>query len=57
MSGELSALDLLLSADPTLIAIVGLSLIVSLSAVLLAAVIGVPLGAFWPSRSSAGARR
>jgi ABC-type tungstate transport system substrate-binding protein len=35
-----------LSADPALIAIVRLSLIVSLSAVLLAALIGVPFGAF-----------
>jgi tungstate transport system permease protein len=45
MSGELSALDLLLSADPTLIAIVRLSLLISLSAVLFAALVGVPLGA------------
>jgi tungstate transport system permease protein len=45
MSGELSALDLLLSADPTLIAIVRLSLLVSLSAVLFAALVGVPVGA------------
>jgi len=45
MSGELSALDLLLSADPTLIAIVRLSLLISLSAVLFAALIGVPVGA------------
>src|SRR5262249_60779224 len=41
-----SALQLVLSADPALIAIVRLSLIVSLSAVLLAALIGVPFGAF-----------
>ena len=45
MSSELSALDLVLSADPTLIAIVRLSLIVSLTAVLFAALVGVPLGA------------
>jgi tungstate transport system permease protein len=45
MSGELSALDLLLSADPTLIAIVRLSLLISLSAVLFAALVGVPVGA------------
>jgi len=41
-----SALQLVLTADPALIAIVRLSLIVSLSAVLLAALIGVPFGAF-----------
>lgn len=40
-----SALHLVLSADPALVAIVRLSLIVSLSAVLVAALIGVPLGA------------
>jgi len=40
-----SALDLVLAADPTLLGIVRLSLIVSLSAVALAALIGVPLGA------------
>ena len=45
MSGELSALDLLLCADPTLIAIVRLSLLISLSAVLFAALVGVPVGA------------
>jgi tungstate transport system permease protein len=45
MLGELSALDLLLSADPTLIAIVRLSLLISLSAVLFAALVGVPVGA------------
>jgi tungstate transport system permease protein len=42
---ETSALALVLSADPTLMAIVRLSLIVSLSAAACAAVIGVPLGA------------
>ena len=45
MSGELSALELVLNADPTLIAIVRLSLLVSLSAVLFATIIGVPAGA------------
>ncbi|HEX2512984.1 MAG TPA: ABC transporter permease [Xanthobacteraceae bacterium] len=40
-----SALDLVLAADPTLLGIVRLSLIVSLSAVALAGVIGVPFGA------------
>ena len=42
---EASAFSLVLSADPTLFAIVRLSLIVSLSAVLLAALIGMPFGA------------
>jgi tungstate transport system permease protein len=45
MSGDASALHLLLTADPALLAIVKLSLAVSLSAVGLAALIGVPLGA------------
>jgi tungstate transport system permease protein len=40
-----SALDLILAADPTLWGIVRLSLIVSLSAVALAGLIGVPFGA------------
>jgi tungstate transport system permease protein len=40
-----SPFHLLLTADPTLIAIVRLSLLVSLSATLLAAVIGLPIGA------------
>src|SRR5262245_7179781 len=44
MPTDVSALQLVL--DPALIAIVRLSLIVSLSAVLLAALIGVPFGAF-----------
>lgn len=58
MSGDnLSALQLVLSGDPELFAIVLLSLEVSLSAVLLAAVIGVPIGAFialnrFPGRES-----
>ncbi len=41
---ETSAIDLVLSADPGLMAIVRLSLIVSLSAVFFAALIGLPLG-------------
>jgi tungstate transport system permease protein len=40
-----SALQLILSADPTLWGIVGLSLQVSLTAVFFAALIGIPLGA------------
>jgi len=40
-----SALDLILSGDPSLFAIVRLSLVVSLSAVTISAVIGIPLGA------------
>ena len=43
--GEGSALHLVLTGDPALFAIVELSLLVSLSAVLLAALIGVPVGA------------
>jgi tungstate transport system permease protein len=42
----MSAFDLILSGDPTLLAIVRLSLIVSLSAVAFATIIGVPFGAF-----------
>ena len=45
MPDNVSALHLVLSADPALLAIVRLSLLVSLSAVLFAALIGVPLGA------------
>jgi tungstate transport system permease protein len=45
MSDDLSALGLVLTADPALVAIVRLSLIVSLSAVLIAAVVGIPFGA------------
>src|SRR5262245_14241899 len=45
MSADGSALHLVLSGDPGPFAIVRLSLLVSLSAVLLAAVIGVPAGA------------
>ena len=40
-----SAFDLIFSGDPALYAIIGLSLIVSVSATLLASVIGLPLGA------------
>src|SRR5215470_11477142 len=42
----MSALQLVLTGDPGLFAIVRLSLLVSLSAVLFAALFGVPLGAF-----------
>ncbi len=45
MTSGHSALELVLSADPALLAIVELSLLVSLSAVALAAMIGVPFGA------------
>jgi tungstate transport system permease protein len=45
MPDDASALQLVLTGDPTLIAIVRLSLMVSLSAVILAALIGVPFGA------------
>jgi tungstate transport system permease protein len=45
MAGEASALHLVLTGDPGLFAIVWLSLLVSLSAVLFAALIGVPIGA------------
>jgi tungstate transport system permease protein len=45
MPDHVSALDLVLSGDPALLAIVRLSLIVSLSAVLLGAIVGVPFGA------------
>jgi tungstate transport system permease protein len=45
MPDNLSALELVLSGDPTLFAIVRLSLLVSLSAVVVAALIGIPFGA------------
>jgi tungstate transport system permease protein len=45
MPDNASALQLVLNADPTLLGIVRLSLIVSLSAVTLAAIVGIPLGA------------
>ena len=46
MPNDATALQLVLSGDPALFAIVRLSLYVSLSAVALAALIGIPLGAF-----------
>jgi len=46
MTNDVSALHLVLSGDPGLFAIVWLSLLVSLSAVMFAALIGVPVGAF-----------
>ena len=46
MTGDVSALHMVLTGDPGLFAIVQLSLIVSLTAVLFAALIGVPIGAF-----------
>jgi tungstate transport system permease protein len=45
MASDASALDLVLGADPALLAIVRLSLVVSLSAVGLATLIGLPAGA------------
>jgi tungstate transport system permease protein len=45
MTGDASALELVFSGDPGLFAIVWLSLVVSLSAVVFAALIGVPVGA------------
>jgi tungstate transport system permease protein len=45
MQSDASALQLVLGADPALLAIVGLSLKVSLAAVALATLIGLPLGA------------
>jgi tungstate transport system permease protein len=45
MPNDLSALQLILTADPTLFAIVKLSLLISLSATLIAALVGLPLGA------------
>ena len=45
MPDNASALQLLLTADPTLLAIVRLSLLVSFAAVILGGLIGVPLGA------------
>jgi tungstate transport system permease protein len=58
MSDDASAIELILRADPTLIAIVWLSLMVSLSAVFMAAVVGIPLGALialtrFPGRNAA----
>jgi tungstate transport system permease protein len=45
MPADVSALQLVLTGDPVLLSIVRLSLMVSLSAVVLAALIGVPFGA------------
>jgi len=45
MADQLSAWQLIQTADPALVEIVRLSLVVSLSAVALAAVIGMPIGA------------
>lgn len=45
MPNDPSALQLILTADPTLLAIVKLSLLISLGATLLAALIGLPFGA------------
>lgn len=45
MNGDVSALHLVLTGDPGLYAIVWLSVVVSMSAVLCAALIGVPAGA------------
>src|SRR5258707_10468455 len=45
MPDDASALQLILAGDPALLAIVRLSLTVSLSAVLFAALIGLPFGA------------
>jgi tungstate transport system permease protein len=46
MHADASALELILACDPALFAIVRLSLMVSLSAVAVAALFGVPFGAF-----------
>ena len=45
MTGDASALQMVLTGDPGLYAIVWLSIVMSMSAVLLAAAIGVPFGA------------
>jgi tungstate transport system permease protein len=45
MPEDVSALQLVLTGDPALLAIVRLSLIVSISAVVFAALIGIPIGA------------
>ena len=45
MPQDVSALDLVLGADPALMAVVGLSLAVSLAAVACATLIGLPVGA------------
>ena len=58
MTDDASALQLVLSSDPVLLAIVKLSLLMSLAALLFAALIGVPFGAFlalvrFPGREAA----
>jgi tungstate transport system permease protein len=58
MPTDTSVIELVLRADPALMAIVRLSLIVSLSAVVLAALVGIPLGALialtrFPGRNGA----
>ena len=58
MSGDASALQLVLNGDPALLAIVRLSLLMSLSALCFAALLGVPFGAFlalvrFPGREAA----
>jgi tungstate transport system permease protein len=58
MPTDASVFDLIMRADPALVAIVRLSLIVSLSAVAFAALIGIPLGALialtrFPGRNAA----
>jgi tungstate transport system permease protein len=58
MQNGMSALDLVFGGDPALYAIIRLSLIVSLSATLLASVAGLPLGALlalvrFPGRAAA----
>ena len=45
MTGDLTALEMVLTADARLVSIIYLSLLVSVSAVLIAALIGLPLGA------------
>jgi tungstate transport system permease protein len=46
MPDNLSALDLVLAGDPALLAIVRISLVVSIAAVVFAALIGLPFGAW-----------
>jgi tungstate transport system permease protein len=46
MSDKTTALALVLGGDPTLLAIIELSLLVSVSAVIIAAVVGLPFGAW-----------
>lgn len=58
MSGDATALELVLSADPRLMSVVFLSIFVSLSAVLFAALLGLPLGSLialtrFPGREAA----